>query len=249
MSFAEHLEELRTRLVRGLLAIGVLFVVCFALGGFVRAVFQHPWESMRARLAADGIEVAALGASSATSGIFFSVKTALIVALLFGLPYLLYQLWAFVAAGLYPHERKVVIRFLPAGLGLGVLGVLFGYFFMIPMVLEFLIRLNRQAGLVDLYTIDEYFSFFLLLTIALAVVFQLPLILMGLGAAGLVTAPTLRRYRRHFILGAFVLGAFLTPPDPVSQILMAVPSIFLYEVGILLVAWKGKTPGRGEGGE
>ncbi len=240
MSFAAHLEELRSRIFRGILLIGVLFVACFGFSGHVRGIFMFPWEQMRTALAADGIEVNALGAGSATAGIFFSVKTALIVSVLFGFPYLLYQIWAFVAAGLYPQERKVVFRFLPAGMALGVAGILFGYFFMIPMVLEFLLRHNKSFGLVDYYTIDQYFSFFMLLTIALALVFQLPLILMGLGAAGIVDAKTLRKYRRHFILGAFVLGAFLTPPDPVSQIMMAAPTVVLYEVGILLVAWRGR---------
>ncbi len=246
MSFAAHLDELRSRLVRGMLLIAVLFVVSFAFSSYVRDAFMFPWEMMRGRLAEDGIEIPDLGVIGVTEGIFFSVKTSLVVSLLVGFPYLLYQLWAFIAAGLYPKERKMVFRFIPWGMALGVGGVAFGYLFMIPMVLEFLARLNEKAGFVPLYTIGEYFSFFLLLTVALALVFQLPLILMGLGAAGLVSAKTLRKYRRHFIFGAFVIGAFLTPPDPVSQLLMAAPTVVLYEIGILLVAWKGAKPDRSE---
>ncbi len=240
MSFAAHLEELRGRIVRGLLVVAVLFAVCLFLSGFVRDVFTHPWEAVRASLAEDGIEIPDLGVIGVTEGIFFSVKTALVVALLFGFPYLVYQIWAFIAAGLYPGERKVVMRFIPWGMVLGVAGMSFGYFFMIPLVLEFLAGLNQAAGFVPLYTVGEYFGFFLMLTIALALVFQLPLVLLGLGAAGVVTAPGLRKYRRHFVLGAFVVGAMLTPPDPVSQILMAAPTVVLYEVGILLVAAQRK---------
>jgi len=242
MSFAAHLDELRSRIFRGLLVIGVLFVVSFGFSSYVRDIFMHPWETMRESLAErePPIEIPDLGVIGVTEGIFFSVKTSLVISLLIGFPYLLYQIWAFIAAGLYPGERKTVSRFIPWGMALGVAGVCFGYFFMIPMVLEFLALLNEKAGFVPLYTVGEYFSFFLLLTIALALVFQLPLILMGLGAAGIVDAAFLRKYRRHFILGAFVIGAFLTPPEPVSQLLMAAPTIVLYEVGILLVAWRGR---------
>lgn len=240
MSFAEHLEELRSRVVRSLLLIAVLFITGFAFGRTVGAIFLFPYECACARLAADEILTEKLGAQGITEGIFFTVKSSLIVALLVGLPYLLYQLWSFVAVGLYPRERKVVLRYLPGALGLGIAGVLFGYFYLVPMVMEVLMRMNDAAEFRPLYTVELYFSLFLMLTVALAVVFQLPLILAGLGAAGIVDAKVLRRYRRHFILFAFVLGAFLTPPDPYSQIALAVPTIALYEVGILLVAWKGK---------
>ena len=171
--------------------------------------------------------------------VFFDLKVAFMAAMLFGFPYLLWQIWAFIAAGLFPKERKVVLGYLPFSVLAGLTGIGFGYSIMIPKVLEFLYSMVNTELLEPAYRLTDYFSIFLMFTFALALVFQLPLLLMGLGAAGIVDAPKLRKYRRHFILGAFVIGAMLTPPDPMSQAMMATPTIVLYEVGILLVAIRG----------
>ncbi|MBT5120550.1 MAG: twin-arginine translocase subunit TatC, partial [Planctomycetes bacterium] len=222
------------------LALGVLFIV--AWGGFVRqleALFMLPHRRAAEALShyeppiAIDLKLQVLGP---VEHVFFDLKVAFLAAMLFGFPYLLWQIWSFIAAGLFPKERKVVLGYLPFSVLAGLTGIAFGYTIMIPKVLEFLYSMVNTDLLQPAYRLTDYFSIFLMFTFALALVFQLPLLLMGLGAAGLVDAAKLRKYRRHFILVAFVLGALLTPPDPMSQAMMAAPTIILYEVGILLVA-------------
>ena len=137
----------------------------------------------------------------------------------------------------FKSEQRAVMRFLPFSLLFAFAGMTFGYVFMFPTVLEFLYAMSDPAMVIQAYRLQDYFSLFLMFTFALALIFQLPILMMGLGSIGLVDARFFRRYRRHFILLAFVLGAFLTPPEPFSQVLMAVPTILLYELGILLVTF------------
>jgi Tat protein translocase TatC len=240
MTFGQHLEELRARLIRGLVAIAALFVVgWFGFNDQLQRVFLRPYQVAVRRTLARRPDMRineGLSLFSPIEGVLFTMKVALIAALVVGLPYLLWQIWAFIAAGLYPAERKTVLRYVPFSLLLATAGVLFGYFFMIPLVLEYLFLMVDPDLFVQSYRLDYYFSFFLMLTLALALVFQLPLIMLGLSVTGLVRAATFRKYRKHFILGAFIVCAVLTPPDPFSQSLMAVPTILLYEAGILLVA-------------
>lgn len=248
MSFGDHLDELRGRLLRGLLVIAVLFFVGWTFfSNVLQEIFVRPHQRAVEALAQRDppIEVdMALNVHSPLEPVFFSLKVSLIMALVFGLPFLLYQLWGFVAAGLYPHERKVVSRYVPLGLLSGVLGVLFGYFLAVPLLLEYLYSLRNPFLTDDAYRLQYYFSFFFMFTIALSLIFQLPLVLLGLGSAGLVSPKTLRGYRKHFILGAFVISAVFTPPEPVSQIMMAIPTVLLYELGILLVTWKQSKTGK-----
>lgn len=244
MTFGEHLDELRSRLFKALAVIAVLFLVGWA--GFQKQliwVFMQPHQhAVEALAQADPpIEIdPRLQVLSPLEDLFFTLKASLMVALLIGLPVLIYQIWAFVAAGLHTHERKAVRRFLPWSLLLSISGLAFCYFVFFPLVLQFLYaRLDRgffESG----YRLKDYFGLYLMFTFALGLVFQLPVLLSGLGAAGLVDASFLRKYRRHFILIAFIIGAMLTPPDPMSQVLMALPTIVLYEVGVLLVAMRGK---------
>lgn len=245
MPFASHLEELRKRLFRSILLLGVLFV-----GGWIlfkpqlQAIFIQPHKDAVAVLAKNGHEMEGrLSILSAAEPVFFDLKVSLLAALLIGLPWMIWEIWSFIAVGLFPNERRVVSKYIPFGLLSGIVGTLFGYFFMIPTVLRFLYEMVNPDLMVQAYRLSDYFSIFMMFTIALALVFQLPLILLGLGAAGLVDAATLSKYRRHFILGAFVVGAMVTPPDPFSQALMATPTILLYELGIMLVRLKApKTP-------
>jgi len=240
MPFSAHLEELRSRIFRSLLVIGAIFLGAWTLAmePLTRVILRphvRAVEALGAEAELLGLETK-LHVLGVAEAIFFKLKLALLAALVLGLPYLLYQLWAFVAAGLYPRERRVVQRAVPFGMALGVAGVLFGYFLAIPMVIQFLYKeLDPDTMTADIQ-LSTYLPVFLLLTVALAIVFQLPLILASLGRAGLVTAAGLRRRRRHFILVAFVFGAMFTPPDPYSQVLMAVPTVLLYEFGAFLVA-------------
>ncbi len=242
MSFAEHLDELRRRLFRGLLVLALLFLVgWFGFPDQLEALFVRPHEQARAALENydPPVEVGALVVHGPLEPIFYTIKVSLVAALLVGFPYLLYQLWSFVAAGLYKKEKRTVLSYLPWSIVAALAGILFGYLFFYPTILEHLYSARGEqfeAG----YRLQYYFSLFLMFTAALALIFQLPLLLMGLGSVGLVNAPFLRKYRRHFILAAFVLGAMLTPPEPFSQILMAAPTVLLFELGVLLVAAQGR---------
>lgn len=244
MSFGEHLEELRRRLFKGLGLIFVLFIGGWAfLDEALQKVFLAPhFRAIQAlNSGSDPLGLSEkLQVHSPLEVVFFNLKISLILALIIGFPYLVYQVWGFVAAGLYPKERKVVMRYVPFSMFAAVAGILFGYFIIIPLILQFLYGMINPAFMDDAYRLSYYFSIFLMFTLALTAVFQLPLIMMGLGAAGLVEAKTLRRYRRHFVLGCFVFAAIFTPPEPFSQVLMAVPTITLYEFGILLVAFRAK---------
>ena len=160
------------------------------------------------------------------------IKAAFIFALLVGAPWTLYQLWMFVSAGLYRHEKKYVGLFLPVSMILFVIGALFGYFVLIPFGLYFLGGYGNPGAVSIMFTLSEYFSLFITLTFALGVVFQLPLIMVALSLIGIVTSETFSSKRKYFILAAFVFGALLTPPDPITQLLMAGPILALFEVGI-----------------
>ncbi len=241
MTFSEHLEELRSRLLKSF----ALVVICF-LGTFagvmdpIQRMITWPHRSAVQRLDPALVEQTgiqeALTVMSPIEAIFFKLKISFVIALVVGFPFVLYQIWAFVAVGLYPHERRIVMRIVPFALGLGVLGILFGYFVAVPVVLQFLYAEIDPAFFDAQIRLKEYLSVFLTFTFSLALVFQLPLILATLGAAGVLRASSLRRYRRHAIVGVFLLSAIFTPPDPYSQVTMALPTVLLYELGILLVA-------------
>lgn len=245
MPFGEHLDELRRRLLRAVIANLALFVLGFLVfPSQLAGLFLRPY-AVAVRWALDRKPELQLDqrlmVMSPIEEVMWRMKIALIAALLIGLPYLLYELWMFIGAGLYPKERRAVTKYLPFSLLLSAAGIAFGYFYLIPFVLEQLFLMSDPARFVQGYRLDYYFSFFLMLTFALAVVFQLPIILLGLNAVGLVQAATLRKYRKHFILIAFIVCAVLTPPDPFSQTALALPTILLYELGILLIALRERS--------
>ncbi|MAW62038.1 MAG: twin-arginine translocase subunit TatC [Planctomycetes bacterium] len=244
MTFGEHLDELRSRMFRALAVVGVVF-----FGGWIFFQDQLIWLFMRPhRSAVESLASAdppvqvpkQLAVLSPLEDLFFTLKASLLVAVVLGLPFLIFQIWAFVSAGLHLHERKAVRRYLPWSFLLSIGGLCFCYFVFFPLVLEFLYARLDQTAFVANYSLKYYFGLYLMFTFALVMVFQLPVLMSGLGAAGVVDAAFLRKYRRHFILIAFVLGAMLTPPEPFSQFLMAMPTVLLYELGVLLVAARGK---------
>lgn len=159
--------------------------------------------------------------------------TFMLAAALCGLgvafPIVLHQVWRFIAAGLYARERRMVMSYLPASMGLFLGGMLFGFYVMVPYALYFLTGL---ANTTTLLTVADYFRFLFMLTIALGFVFQLPVLMVALVRVGVTTPDLYIRYWRHVILGMFVVGAILTPPDPFTQAMMAAPMILLFVVGI-----------------
>ncbi|TET37178.1 MAG: twin-arginine translocase subunit TatC [Planctomycetota bacterium] len=163
------------------------------------------------------------------------MKVCAVFALLLGIPFTLYNFWKFIAAGLYPHERSVVYIAAPLSLGLFVAGILFGYFFLIRFGLKFLITYGNPEIIRSSMTLGFYFGLFVLLTLVVGIIFQLPMVMLALARIGIVSPRSLRKHRKIAILLAVIVGAILTPPDPVTQIMLAMPVIFLYEFGLILV--------------
>jgi sec-independent protein translocase protein TatC len=163
---------------------------------------------------------------------FAYLKIAMVVGLFLACPVWLYQAWRFVAPGLYENERAFVLPTIASGSLLFVSGGAFAYFLMFPMMFDVLVNQMMPATLASAFTVDNYLGLLLRLTVAFGVVFELPLALALLSMVGIVTPDGLKRFRRYAIVLAFVVGAFLTPADPLSQFMMAVPLILFYELGI-----------------
>ncbi len=162
------------------------------------------------------------------------LKVALICALFLASPLIFLELWGFVAVGLYRNERKVVYMFAPFSFLLFVAGVLFGYFVLIRLGLKFLGGYGDPALIETNLTLGFYLSIFLMLTFIVGVVFQLPLVMYVLARTGIVQPKSFSKFRRYFLVSAFLIAALLTPPDVITQILLGIPMIFLYELGIIL---------------
>ncbi|MFO1052902.1 MAG: twin-arginine translocase subunit TatC [Planctomycetota bacterium] len=162
------------------------------------------------------------------------MSATLLFAFALATPVVLYQIWAFIAAGLYQRERRMVMRSLPWALVLFLVGVLFGYFVAVPFGLYMLIQFMNPEFVQPNFSVQQYFGLLLVMTGALGLVFQLPLVMVAVHRVGLVSHAALKKYWRHFIVGTFVLAAIVTPPDVVTQLLMAVPMSILYVLGLLL---------------
>jgi len=168
-----------------------------------------------------------------TENFTFILRICLYFALFIGGPFLLWQLWQFLAAGLYPAERKAALRYFPFSVVLFIVGVLFGYFLMVPYAMYFM-GIALPTDVLQLqYRLSDYFSLLTALSLALAVVFQLPVMMTFATRLGLLEPAQLAKSRPYLIVGAFVLSAILTPPDPVTQCMMAIPIMLLFEVGLL----------------
>ena len=178
---------------------------------------------------------------AAGTGFFFYMRICFYFALFVGGPVVLWQMWQFIAAGLYKNEKRALNRYFPFSAVLFLGGVVFGYFLMVPYALFFLARMSLTQ-VTYWQTIDNYLTFLTSLTLALGVVFQLPVIMLALTKVGLVEPKLFSKYRGHFIVGALIVAALLTPPDPFTQMLMGVPIIILYELGAVLarIAYKKK---------
>ena len=165
------------------------------------------------------------------------MAAALLFSCIIASPVLLWHIWAFIAAGLYKKERAVVHRALPFALVLLVAGVAFGFFIMVPYGLYFLTRLMEWTQVAPMFTVALYFKFFLTLTVALGLVFQLPILMLALQKVGILKFETLVRNWRWVILSMFLISAILTPPDPVTQLMMVTPMVLLFSLGLLLM-WR-----------
>ncbi len=221
-----HLVELRDRLLRSVLGIGLIFL-CLA-------PFANDLYSMLAQPLVNSLpEGTTMIATQVASPFLTPFKFALVLAVFIGMPLLLYQFWAFIAPGLYRHERRMMVPLLVASSLLFYCGVLFAYFVVFPLIFSFLVSIT-PAGVSVATDISEYLDFVLKLFFAFGLAFEIPIATIVLVWAGVTTPEALAQKRSYVIVGAFVLGMLFTPPDVVSQTLLAVPMWMLFEVGLLI---------------
>jgi sec-independent protein translocase protein TatC len=232
MSFLEHLEELRVRLIHSLAALMVGFVVCWS---FREQIFHFLTEPLRR--AYPGIKFITTGPSEA---LILYMKMAFFVGIFVAAPYVLYQVWAFIAPGLYPHEKVYAIPFIVAGSLFFAGGACFGHFYLFPLTFRFL---GEFAGddMTYMPKVDEYYSFYSWFLLGLGLVFQLPVVIFVLSRIGLVTPRFLIRNFKYAVLASFVISAIITPtPDIVTQSLLALPMVGLYLLGVGVAAAFGR---------
>jgi sec-independent protein translocase protein TatC len=231
-SFIAHLVELRTRLVHAVVAVLVVFVCLFPWASNLYTLLARPLLS---KLPKGGQMIA----TDVTTPFFVPLKVALMAAFLITLPYILYQVWRFVAPGLYEHEKRLVWPLIIASTVLFFCGMTFAYFAVFPIVFGF-ITASAPLGVAVMTDIDKYLSFVLTMFMAFGLTFQVPVAVVLLVRMGFVTVKKLREIRPYMVVGAFVIGAIFTPPDVVSQSMLALPLWLLYEVGILVAVWVGR---------
>jgi sec-independent protein translocase protein TatC len=225
-TFISHLMELRDRLLRSLVAIGIVFACLFPWASELYDLLALPMM----RALPEGSQMIATGV---VTPFLIPVKVAIMVAFVIALPYVLYQAWAFVAPGLYLHEKKLVLPLVIASTVLFVLGVAFCYFFVFGVVFKFVNSIAPKSISVA-PDIENYLNFVMTLFLAFGVTFEVPIAVIVLVRMGMVTIEQLKSFRPYFVVGSFVIAAVVTPPDVLSQILLAVPLCVLYEAGILV---------------
>lgn len=225
MSFFEHLEELRQRLIRAVVAVIIAFAGCLLVQERLFNLLAGPIVKL---LPGDSTLVF----TSLPEPFFMYLKAAFVSAVFISLPYVIYQIWLFVRPGLYENERKLALPFIMVATLLFYAGGAFAYFLVFPAAFKFFLGFQTDI-LKPMLSIKEYFSLVMTLTLAFGAIFETPVIIVFLGLLGVVQSSTLRKGRRYFVVLAFVIGAILTPtPDVINQSLMAIPMMLFYEVGI-----------------
>lgn len=224
--FVSHLIELRDRLIRCVIAVGIAFAVL--------AIYPSPsglYDLLAAPLVSHLPKGATLIATNPISPFMVPIKVTMLAALMLALPVVLFQIWAFVAPGLYTHEKRLVYPLIITSTVLFFIGVAFCYFFVFGQVFKF-IQSFAPKSITAAPDIEAYLSFVLNMFLAFVAAFEVPVVLIILARMGMVTIEKLRAFRSYFIVIAFVIAAVVTPPDVVSQLALAIPMCLLYELGI-----------------
>ncbi len=228
-SFISHLIELRTRVMRALLSVLVIFV---GLVYFANDIYSFVATPLIAKLPPGTSMIA----TDVTAPFFAPFKLTLFVALFLSIPMILHQIWGFIAPGLYQHEKRLLTPVLFASVVLFYSGMAFCYYLVLPIVLGFFTAMG-PAEMTLAPDINSYLSFALKLFFAFGFAFEIPVAIMLLCFSGITTTDSLKQKRPYIVVGAFVLAMFLTPPDVLSQTLLAIPMLALYEFGILLAGF------------
>ncbi len=224
-TFVGHLLELRNRLMRALLAVAVVFLALLPFAQKIYAAFALPLLS---QLPAGGQIIAI----DVASPFFAPIKLILVLSLMIAMPVVLYQCWAFVAPGLYLKEQRLAKPLLFSATALFYLGCAFAWFLVLPLVFAFLTAITPE-GVAMMTDINRYLDFVLLIFMAFGISFELPVAVVILASLGWVTVEQLKAARSYVVVGIFIVAAIVTPPDVISQVLLAVPMMFLYELGII----------------
>ncbi len=225
-SLLEHLLELRRRILRSVLAVVLIFALT---AWFADELYRYVAEPLLASLPAGG----SLIATDVATPFLTPFKLALVAAIVVAVPYLLWQVWGFLAPGLYRHERRLVIPLLVSSTLLFYVGIAFAYFLVLPVALTFLTG-TAPVGVTIATDIASYLDFVLTMFIAFGIAFETPVAIILLCWSGVASVQGLRQKRAYVIVGAFVVGMILTPPDVLSQILLAIPMWLLFELGLVI---------------
>ncbi|MGE0801352.1 MAG: twin-arginine translocase subunit TatC [Lautropia sp.] len=229
-SFVSHLIELRDRVIRSLVVVLLLFGVCFYFAPDIMRFLALPLEA--------ALPPGSKAVFIAGEGAFFTLtKIAFLTAILLSLPWVLYQAWAFVAPGLYQHERRFALPLVVSSMFFLVLGISFAYYFVLPAAYKFFFAFAERTGADVMQDLQRYWDFTLAIFFGFGLTFEVPVVEMLLVKLGMVTPAQLREVRRYVIVGAFIVAAVLTPPDVLSQFMLAIPLIILYEFGIFLAGF------------
>lgn len=226
-TFISHLVELRDRVIRSLVVILLLFLGCFYVAPELMKFLARPLQ--------EALPAGSHAVFIAGEGAFFTLtKIALLTAVLLSLPWVLYQAWAFVSPGLYAHERRFAGPLIVFSVIFLVLGIAFAYLFVLPVAYKFFFSFAEKTGANVMQDLQRYWDFTLSIFFGFGLAFEVPVVEMLLVKLGIVSVADLRQARRYVIVGAFVIAAVLTPPDVLSQFMLAVPLMLLYELGIFL---------------
>ena len=228
-NFISHLLELRDRLLRAVIAWIVVFVCLFPWANDLYTILAQPLLS---KLPQGGQMIA----TEVVTPFFVPVKVAMMSAFLLTLPIILYQVWAFIAPGLYSHEKKFFVPLVVSSVVLFACGMAFAYFLVFPVVFGFIIGIAPQ-GVAVMTDIGKYLDFVITMFMAFGLTFEVPIVVVALALTGMVEVDKFKEGRPYVIVGAFVIGAIFTPPDVISQIMLAVPLWLLYELGVIVAGW------------
>jgi sec-independent protein translocase protein TatC len=231
-NFISHLIELRNRLLRIVVGFVVVFIALFPFANEIYALLAAPLLS---KLPAGGQMIA----TAVTTPFFVPMKVAMMAAFLLSLPHTLYQVWSFVAPGLYAHEKKFMIPIILASSFLFLSGMAFAYFLVFPVIFGFIVG-TAPVGVAVMTDIGNYLDFIITLFFAFGLAFEVPIAVVMAARFGWVTIQALKEARGYVVVGAFVIAAVVTPPDVISQFMLAMPMWLLYELGIVVARFTTK---------
>ncbi|TLD83793.1 twin-arginine translocase subunit TatC [Helicobacter trogontum] len=224
-----HLQDLRKRLMLSLLSIVICFVACFSFHEEIFTWVQTPISNAFA----SGIKGKLIQVAPAEY-LFVAIKVSFFAAFVISVPIVFWQLWLFVAPGLYKHEKKLILPFVFFGSFMFALGLFFCYEIVFPLIIRYVLAFGNEVVEANIAS-DEYLSFFIRIMLAFGFVFELPVMAFFLGKIGLITDNTLKRSFRYAVVAIFVVAAIVTPPDVISQLLLALPMVVLYGVAIIIL--------------